>query len=289
MAAGRVDSYSHDGLTFDVVDEGPLDGEPVVLLHGFPQRATSWAGVAPLLHGAGLRTLAPDQRGYSAGARPRRRRDYTLRRLVGDVTALVDAVGGPVHLVGHDWGAAVAWLTAAGRPDLVRSLVAVSVPHPAAMAQAALRSDQLRRSWYMGLFQVPWLPERVLGSDRGEVWLRGGGMTAAMVERFRHEMVADGALHGGLMWYRAIPFSRPGRPGSRVTVPTTMVWSDGDVALARAGAEQSRHWVDAPFELAVLEGVSHWVPDEAPEALARLVVARVDTAGKGPGSATMTP
>ena len=113
-----------------------------------PSGRRSWRAVAPLLHAHGLRTLAPDQRGYSPGARPRRRRDYRLDRLVADVVALVDEVGRPVHLVGHDWGAVVAWVLAATRPDLVRTLTAVSVPHPAAFVRAALTSRQGLRSWY---------------------------------------------------------------------------------------------------------------------------------------------
>src|SRR5215213_5684608 len=126
----RLRSYRHDGLTFDVEDEGPLEGDPVVLLHGFPQRSTCWRLVVPLLHARGLRTYAPDQRGYSPSARPARRRDYRLERLVDDVLALVEAIGRPVHLVGHDWGAVVAWALASQRPDDVRTLTAVSVPHP---------------------------------------------------------------------------------------------------------------------------------------------------------------
>lgn len=272
MTSDRIDHLDHDGLRFDVIDQGPLDGDPVVLLHGFPQRASSWDGVAPLLHDAGLRTLAPDQRGYSRGARPPRRRDHTFDRLVGDVEALVGAVGRPVHLVGHDWGAAVAWLVAARRPDLVRSLVALSVPHPGAMVAGGRR--QWRRSWYMAMFALPRLPERLLPSPRGLGALRAGGMSDEMLRRFRTEVVADGALPGALAWYRAIPLARTGLRHERVAVPTTMVWSDGDVAIDRSTVGLAERWVDAPYELVVLDGVSHWIPDEAPEAVADAVVAR---------------
>lgn len=275
----RIDHLHHDGLRFEVLDEGPLDGVPVVLLHGFPQRATSWAAVTPLLHDVGLRTLAPDQRGYSRGARPRRRRDHTLDHLVGDVAALAEAVGRPVHLVGHDWGAAVAWLVAARRPDLARSLVALSVPHPGAMWYAATRltgrAEQLRRSWYMALFMLPWLPDLVLTSRRGGAALTAGGMTREMVSRFRSEIVADGALPGALAWYRAIPFTDRSARHERVNVPTTMVWSDRDVAIARSTAELSHRWVDASYDFVALPGVSHWIPDQAPRAVADAVVARV--------------
>jgi pimeloyl-ACP methyl ester carboxylesterase len=271
MTAARVTRLDHDGLRFDVRDEGPVDGDPVVLLHGFPQRASSWDGVAPLLHTAGLRTLAPDQRGYSPGARPGRRRDYTLDRLVGDVVALVTAVGRPVHLVGHDWGAAVGWLVAARRPDLVRSLVALSVPHPGAMVAAG--TPQWRRSWYMGMFLLPRVAERQLPSPRGIGALRAGGMTEEMLRAFRTEVVADGALPGALAWYRAIPLASPGLRHERVRVPTTMVWSDGDVAIARTTAELAQQWVDAPYGFVALSGVSHWIPDEAPAAVADAVLA----------------
>ncbi|WP_255375535.1 alpha/beta fold hydrolase [Saccharomonospora sp. CUA-673] len=117
----RITRFARGDLTFDVVDSGPLDGDPVVLLHGFPERARSWDRVVPRLHEAGLRTFAPDQRGYSPGARPAGRARYRLSVLADDVAALADAIGGPVHLVGHDWGAAAAWTLAARRPERVRT------------------------------------------------------------------------------------------------------------------------------------------------------------------------
>jgi pimeloyl-ACP methyl ester carboxylesterase len=277
MSTERLSTYRHDGLVFDVRDEGPLDGDPVVLLHGFPERGTSWRDVVPLLHEAGLRTYAPDQRGYSAGARPRRRRDYRMPLLVGDVVALLEGIGRPVHLVGHDWGAAVAWTVAGEHPELVRTLSAVSVPHPAAFFRALVSSAQGLRSWYMGLFQLPLLPELVARVPGGpfDVALRRSGMTADDVGRFRTEIVDEGALGGGLAWYRAVPLVSPGSTGRRVGVPTTFVWSDGDVAIDRRSAEHSADWVDGDYRFEVLEGVSHWIPTHAPEALAGLVLDRV--------------
>jgi pimeloyl-ACP methyl ester carboxylesterase len=274
----RLTTYAHDGLVFDVVDDGPVDGPVAVLLHGFPQRATSWQQVAPLMHAAGVRTVAPDQRGYSPGARPRGRSSYRMSRLVGDVVALVETLGrGRVHLVGHDWGAAVAWALAATRPDTVATLTSVSVPHPGAMVRSLRHVDQLRRSWYMGFFQLPWLPERVLSSRRTEVEraLRAGGMPTDAVARVWPEIVQDGALSGALNWYRAMPLSDRHLLRGRVRVPTTHVWSDGDVALGRAGADLTGAYVDAPYRLEVLEGLSHWIPDEAPERLAEIVLERV--------------
>jgi pimeloyl-ACP methyl ester carboxylesterase len=273
----RIRSVTRDGLTFDVLDEGPVDGEVVVLLHGFPERATSWRHVAPLLHAAGLRTLAMDQRGYSERARPRGRRAYRLSELVDDAAALVERAGGSVHVVGHDWGAAVAWGLAARRPVLVRSLTAVSVPHPAAFQRAMLTSSQGLRSWYMLLFQAPFVVELVARRRGGpfDLALAQSGMTRAEVARCRREVVESGALTGGLAWYRAIPFADRTLATQHTTVPTTFVWSDGDTAIDRRGAELTASYVDAPYAYVELPGVSHWIPTQAPEQLATAILDRV--------------
>lgn len=272
----RVSEVDRGGLVFDVRDQGPLEGEPVVLLHGFPERASSWEKVTRILHEAGYRTLAMDQRGYSPRARPERRRDYKGDQLVGDVLALIDAVpGGTAHLVGHDWGAAVAWSVAMTAPDQVRTLTAVSVAHPAAFLSSFVRSGQAFRSWYMGLFQLPFLPERAASSDWFGTLLRKGGMTEDDVARFRREIVEAGALPYALNWYRAIPLSDPRSTRKRVTVPTTLVWSDGDAALGPWGPEHTAEWVDAPYRFVVLPGVSHWIPTQAPDQLADAILDRV--------------
>lgn len=271
----RVTKVERDGLTFDVYDEGPLAGEPVVLLHGFPQRSTSWRRVAPLLHAAGYRTIAMDQRGYSPGARPRRRRDYVQSELVADVVALLDAVGGSAHLVGHDWGANNVWLTAARYPEKVRSLTAVSVPHPQLFVKSWLRSSQGVKSWYMAFFQLPYLPEQLAGTGLMRGWMRKGGMSAELAARFQQEIVEDGALSTAMNWYRALPLADPRSMGGRVRVPTTLVWSDGDIFVGRWAVERSESMVKAPYRLVVLPGVSHWIPDEEPQALADAIIDRV--------------
>jgi pimeloyl-ACP methyl ester carboxylesterase len=275
MAAERISSYTRDTLTFEVRDQGPLHGDVVVLLHGFPQLNSSWDQVIPLLHTRGLRTLAPNQRGYSPDARPHGRRPYKISELVKDVLALADLTGAPVHLVGHDWGAAVAWATAMLAPEKVRTLTAVSVPHPGAF-MAAMPRGQALDSWYMAVFNLPWLPERVLSNPRIGGWfLRRGGMTTAMVADFQRGIVEAGALPGGLGWYRAMALSNPRLFGTHVRVPTTYVWSDGDAFLGRAGAQLCQHYVDAPYTFEVIEGASHWIPDERPEELASLILARI--------------
>jgi pimeloyl-ACP methyl ester carboxylesterase len=275
--AERIEQLERDGLTFDVTDRGPVDGDVVVLLHGFPQRASSWDPVASRLHEHGLRTLAPDQRGYSPGARPTRRRDYRIDELVADVCALIDSVGREVHLVGHDWGAAVAWLVAA-RHRAVRSLTSVSVPHPAAFVTSVLSPGQLRRSWYVGFFQLPLLAERAASRGRLQERLRASGMTDDELAAFERGVMAHGALPGGLAWYRAIPHSLLGAHRlwrERVHVPVTHVWSDQDSALGSRTADLAPRWAAGEFELRVLPGRSHWLPEQAPDELAAIVLERV--------------
>ena len=272
-----IHTLVHDGLTFDVLDEGPRDGKPVVLLHGFPERSSTWRLVAPVLHEAGLRTIAIDQRGYSPGARPRRRRDYRMHHLVGDVVALIEQIGEPVHLAGHDWGAAVGWAVTMRRPDLIRSWTAVSVPHPAAFARAMKTRSQRRRSRYMLFFNVPLLPELSArrAGGRFDQSMRKAGMSADEVARFRTEIVAYGALPHALGWYRALPLLKPGATDFKTTVPTTFVWSDRDIAITRGGAEATAQWVDAPYQFLELSGVSHWIPTQAPDDCAAAIIERV--------------
>lgn len=276
MAASRLSTFSNAGLTFDVIDEGPIDGPVAVLLHGFPQRASSWNGVARMLHGQGIRTVAPDQRGYSPRARPRGRRAYRLDHLTSDIHQLIDTLDvGPVHLVGHDWGAIVAWSVAVDA-SRVRSLTAVSVAHPTAFLRSMLGA-QVVKSWYVGAFQLPAVPEKLLSDPRrGGRFLGGAGMTREMTATYQREIVEYGALPGALNWYRALPFTNPRSTNGRITVPTTMVWSDGDVALGRKGIDLTEEYVDAPYSLHVLGGVSHWIPDEVPDVLAEIVCERID-------------
>jgi len=273
----RISSFAREGLTFDVRDAGPGDGDVVVLLHGFPQDSRSWDRLAPLLHARGLRTLAVDQRGYSPGARPRSRRAYRLSELTADVVALIEQHGqGPVHVVGHDWGAAVAWTLAARRPDLVRTLTALSVPHPAAFVRALLTSSQLWKSWYMAVFQLPVLPEyAVTATGFGRRALLSSGMTEAQADRDLAAMRERSRIRGALNWYRAIPFTTPKSAAMPVTVPTLYVWSDNDIALGPAAARSTERFVTGPYTFETLSGVSHWIPEEAPERLDALLGAHL--------------
>ena len=277
----RVDSFRRDGLTFDVRDAGPPEGEPVVLLHGFPQDSAAWDQVAPGLHQAGLRTLAPDQRGCSPMARPRGRGRYRLRETTADVLALLDAAGlESAHVVGHDWGGIVGWALAAWHADRVRTLTALSVPHPAAMAKAMVTSDQALRSYYMLLFQLPLLPERLLLARGGTAlrrMLRRGGLSEESAAHYVDRMREPGALSAMLGRYRAVPLSGGDAVGT-VRVPTLHVWSTGDAFLGRAGIDATARFVDAPYRLELLEGISHWIPELAADRVAELVTAHVRSA-----------
>ncbi len=279
VSSRRIHTYAHDGLIFEVTDTGPLDGEVVVLLHGFPQKASSWERVSALLHDEGYRTIAPDMRGYSPAARPRGRRRYRADLLTADVAALLARVGGPVHLVGHDWGAAVGWSVAAAHPDLVRTYTSVSVPHPAAFVASFGQSLQALKSWYMLFFQLPVVPELLLSRDSvlRRRSLASMGMDRELRDRFQAEMIDGGALPGGLGYYRGLPFSASSI-GGKVRVPVTHVWSSGDDALVRKGAELCERYVDADYELVVLEGVSHWIPDHAPQVLVDAITRRARSA-----------
>ena len=269
-----------DGLVFDGVAEGPAEGRAVLLLHGYPQTSWSWHRVLEPLARAGCRALAFDQRGYSPGARPVAVARYHVDHLVDDVLGVAEALGiEAFDLIGHDWGAAVAWLAAARHPDRVRTLTAVSVPHPAAFGRA-LRDDpdQGSRSSYLGVYRQPGRAERaLLGEDGTGGGLRkmfavtGLGPGAPEVDVFVAAMTEPGALTAALNWYRAMdPAAFAGVPAVRV--PTLYVWSTGDIAIGRAAAEASAEWVSGPYRFAVLDGISHWIPESAADALADVLL-----------------
>jgi pimeloyl-ACP methyl ester carboxylesterase len=269
-----VKEFSRDGLVFDVDDDGPEDGAVVVLLHGYPENRTSWAAVAPLLVGAGYRVLAPDQRGYSRRARPHRRRDYRLTALVEDVVALADAAGAErVHVVGHDWGGGVAWGLAMQHPERLRSVSVLSTPHPRAMVRSMVTSGQLLRSWYFLFYQLPWLPELSARGPGRAMFMRTlvrSGLDADKAEGYMRSLEEPGALRAAINWYRAVPLALAGN--APVTTPALYIYSTGDFALGRKAADLTGRYVDGPYRYEVLDGVSHWIPEQAPADVARLLL-----------------
>ena len=272
--------------TFETWEYGPAGGELVLLLHGFPQHASCWDLVVPLLTAQGYRVVTMNQRGYTPGAQPPRRRDFKLDDLAADAVAVIDAYGGAAHVVGHDWGAAVAWGLGMNHPAKVSSLTAVSVPHPQAFLKSMLTSRQCLASWYMVYFQLPWLPERGTRATWPRFLGRFGGQSPAVVRRDRGAFASPQSLTGPINWYRALPFTNVMGAAVRVPGPTLFVWSDRDVFLLRKGAETCGRYVDGPYTYVVLPGVSHWVPDEAPGALADAVLAHLQrNPARAPASA----
>lgn len=280
MSRGRLLEVANGELRFPVLDSGPADGEPVLLLHGWPQDGTSWRQVAEQLNAAGYRTYAPTLRGASPTANPARRSAYRASELRSDVAAMVEAIGSPVHLVGHDWGAALAWGVASHQPELLRTLTAVSVPHPAAFLRSLVTSRQALASWYMYAFQVPVLPELLLGSRAFMTRaLLGTGQQRRYAERDVSRNADRALRRGGLHWYRGAVLEPRGH-GRPTPVPVLQVWSDGDTAIRRPSIDRTAAHAAGSYELAVLQGVSHWIPDQAPAELAALVVAHLRRAAE---------
>ncbi|HET9564592.1 MAG TPA: alpha/beta fold hydrolase [Mycobacterium sp.] len=273
-----MEQFRRGDLVFDVIDAGPADGPVAVLLHGFPEQNTMWQPVIDRLTAQGYRCLAPLQRGYSPGARPTRRRDYRDTELGQDITTLIDASGAQrVHLVGHDWGAAVAWYFAQQWPDRLLSLTALSVPHPAAFLKALRTSRQALASWYMLFYQLPRIPEWYVQHGRGKFSVPGflDSRSAHALELAQAEataMAEPGALTAALNWYRAMFLSNPRETGRKVTVPTMYVWSDGDIMLLEKGARLCGDYVVGEYRFEPLNGVSHWILDEQPDKLSDLLL-----------------
>lgn len=287
QAAHPVERLEIDanGLRFTARASGPPDGRPVLLLHGFPQSSLSWQPILATLGAAGYRAVAPDQRGYSPGARPADVAAYRVSELVADVVAIAKTMAMPTFdLVGHDWGGMVAWVVAATHAELVRSLAVVSTPHPGALAAAltAGDEDQVQRSSYVEVFRRPAEPERLLLGENGQAdGLRTMFSATGLVEERAGEYVSamqePGAMTAALNWYRAMdPAEVAGL--APVVVPTLYVWSTGDAALGRRAAETTAEWVAGRYQFHVLDGVSHWVPEEAPDELGRLLLAHLASA-----------
>jgi pimeloyl-ACP methyl ester carboxylesterase len=280
MAAERI-PVGDLRLSVESVGSGP----PVVLLHGFPENSHSWRHQLPALAEAGYRAVAPDLRGYGRSDRPGRVDDYAIAALAGDVWGLIDALdAGPVHLVGHDWGGSLAWVTAMRRPELLQTLTILNSPHPAASAHARLTMpDQMAKSWYMLLFQFPGVAEAWLSNDdfanfRSFVFDTAAEGTFSEEDReiFLAPMRKDGALTAALNYYRAnIPAaswigSAPDTPP--VEVPTMIIWGLADANMGRVLLELSSERVGGPLRIEELEGVGHWIQQEAPDAVNRLLV-----------------
>jgi pimeloyl-ACP methyl ester carboxylesterase len=271
-------------FVFDARAAGPADGELVLLLHGFPQTSWEWRAQLQALGDAGYRAVAPDQRGYSPRARPEGVEQYKVQHLVADVLAIADWLGGhQFHLVGHDWGAAVAWAVGGTHQERLRTLNIVSVPHPKAFADALANSQEQRdSSSYIQLFREEGKAEEVLGGDDFATlrMMLGTAGTPDDVEEYMRVLGEPGALTAALNWYRAMQPGLVGEIGP-ITMPTMFVWSTDDIALGREGAEATAQYVEGPYRFEVLEGVSHWIPEQAADDLNRLLLDHLATPPAG--------
>jgi pimeloyl-ACP methyl ester carboxylesterase len=257
------------GAELYVEDHG--DGTPVLLLHGWPDSSALWRDQIPFLAGNGFRAIAPDLRGFGRSSRPDDKDSYRLTNSVADVAAVLDACGADTaHVVGHDWGAAVAWLVAMFLPDRVRTLTALSVPH----LGSPMTVRQREMAWYQLFFQFEGVAEANLAYDDWAM-LRELAPGYADIDRAIAGLSRPGALTAPLNWYRAN--LAPQMPGQRrefppVTVPTLGIWSDGDRYLDGARMRASGDLVKGPWRYAEITSASHWIPLDAPEQLNELLL-----------------
>lgn len=269
-------------ISLSIAEEGA--GDPVILLHGFPELNHSWRHQLPALAASGYHAVAPDLRGYGESDAPPEVSDYALPNLVGDIVGLLDALGVErAHMVGHDWGGSIAWVMAARMPERLRSLVILNSPHPVASAEARRIPDQQRKSWYMLLFQFPEVAEQWLAADdfanlRQFVFDTAPPETFPDADRrvFCEALARPGRLTAALNYYRAnIPaesWLRPPPDLPPITVPTTILWGDADAYMSDLLLERSMTKVDGPLTVERLPGVSHWIQQEAPGRVSDLLL-----------------
>ena len=265
---------STNGIRLHTVMAGPQSGPPVVLLHGFPETWRCWIRQLPALVEAGCRVIIPDQRGYNLSDKPKDIKNYRISLLVDDIVGLIDALEyEKVNLVGHDWGAVVSWMLANKYPERLHRLSILNVPHPTVMRRFLLRDlEQLRRSWYVFLFQLPWLPEAGMRQDnwRGaERVLRGSGkihtFTNEDIEKYKEAWSQPGAMTAMINWYRAaVRYQLPTLKDPCIKVPTLMMWGMQDFALSHRMARPSMDYVNEG-NLIFFPEATHWVQRDAAE------------------------
>jgi len=271
---------------FTASASGPDEGSLVLALHGFPQSRHTWRDLLPALSESGLHAVAPDQRGYSAGVRPSSVSAYRPDRLVRDVLDIANSLEAPsFHLVGHDWGGQVAWLTAAYHPERVTSLSVLSRPHPAAFA-AAMETDveQLSRSGHHAQFARPEATDELLADDFGNLrrGLEASGISAKDVNAYLGTLAERSALDAALNWYRAVGPRGLGDPDCPIVgVPTLYIWGGRDSSVGRPAAELTASFVSGPFTFFEIETSGHFITDDegGPETVEAITAHILENAG----------
>jgi pimeloyl-ACP methyl ester carboxylesterase len=273
---------SANGLHFTADVAGDPDAPLVLLLHGFPQTRYTWRHQLPALAAAGYRAVAPDQRGYSPGARPSGVENYAVEALIGDALAIAGASGAQrLHLVGHDWGGQLAWLLAARHPERVHTLTMLSRPHPAAFARA-LASDpkQSERSKHHRAFQDPSTAALLIEEDARRLrrMLRDHGVPDADAAAYIAPLSTHAAIDAALNWYRASYRGTSGLAMAEtpaVRAPTLFLWGDADQTVGRQAAEATRDFVIGPYRFVVVPGVGHFITDQAAEVVTKELLAHL--------------
>lgn len=259
--------------TFDAVAAGPLDGRKVLLLHGVPQCGIEWRHQLRALAADGYRAVAPNQRGYSPGVRPKRVEDYTLDHAVDDVTTIADQMGWRrFDLIGHDWGGMVGWLAAARYPLRVRTLTSLSAPHPAAFAEALQNDpDQKARGALLDYLRQPAVPEQEMLANNAAQLRQGwpAVIPKQRVDQYVRQLSEPGALTAALNWYRANKFDGNYPP---VTVPTMYLWGAEDDAVGPEAAQNTSNWATGAYRFEVLNNIGHFIPEEAAEHTSALLL-----------------
>jgi len=271
-----------NGLSFTTDLAGETDAPLVLLLHGFPQTRYTWRHQLPALAAAGFRAAAPDQRGYSPGARPGGVASYGVDALVADALGLADALGAErFHLVGHDWGGQLAWLLAARHPGRVRTLTVLSRPHPAAFARA-LAGDpaQRERSKHHRAFQEPDTARLLVedGARRLRRILSEQGVPDGDAAAYVAPLASEGAMDAALNWYRAAFAGGSALAAADVPpvrVPTLFLWGDADATVGRPAAEATREFVASDYRFVVVPGAGHFLTDQAPETVTKELLAHL--------------
>ncbi len=263
-----------DGLDFTVAMAGPAAGAPVLLLHGFPETHHMWRAQLEALADAGYRAIAPDQRGYSPGARPQGVEHYATDRLIGDALALMSTLGAArFHLVGHDWGGQIAWLLTAANAARVASLAVLSRPHPAAFTRA-LKEDaaQAERSRHHRTF----LEEKTLQRLREQNLrplhevLLAQGVPTFDADIYINALRPPGAFEAAINWYRAGTLRAADTPA--IEVPTLYVWGNEDATVGRYAAELTASYVRGPYRFVAIEAGGHFVIDQCPARISALLL-----------------
>lgn len=273
-------SFQNGAVHLHVVAAGPRDGPVVVLLHGFPEFWYGWRRQIEPLAAAGFHVIVPDQRGYNLSSKPSAVAAYALTELVSDVMAIADQLGQEkIFLAGHDWGAAAAWSAALLHPQRIARLVVLNVPHPSVMRKfLSTHPRQLLRSWYMFLFQLPWLPEALFSACNFSIGARAllrssrpGTFSAEDLAHYCAAWSQPGAITSMINWYRALLRVAVKFPDKIVRVPTRILWGERDAFLLAEMAHESLRYCTSA-ELFTFANATHWLQHEEPARVSELLI-----------------